>query len=167
MNEKLGIVYEIPPEPPHPECRWFAAGAVKLGVEYRNVEPEALRRLYAGNVEQLAEFERHSSAGGFTDAGVSIHGVGAADGHESLRFDAFDDDPHYHYIRPSGDHNHWVPFDSVADGDVLAFALRSLRERLAPMLVEAGGAAVAAKLEPALLHRAIDELERVAQGACR
>lgn len=162
MNEKLGIVYKIQPEPPHPECRWFDAGALRLGVEYRNVEPEALRQLYAGNAEQLAELERHSPAGGFRDAGVSIHVVGAADGHEYLRFDAFDDDPHYHYIRPSGDHNHSVPFDSVAGGDVLAFALRSLRERLAPMLAEAGGAALAAQLEPALLRRAIDEVERVA-----
>ena len=162
MNPKLGIVYEMQPEPPHPACRWFDAGAVRLGVEYRNVDPEALRALYAGSEKDLAELERHSPEGGFHDAGVSIHVVGADDGHEYLRFDAFDDDPHYHYIRPSGDHNHWVPFDAVAGGDVLAFALRCLRERLAPMLAQAGGAAVAEKLEPPRVRRAIDEVERVA-----
>jgi hypothetical protein len=165
LNPKLGIVYRMQPEPPHPECRWFDAGAVRLGVEYRRVDPEGLRKLYAGDAAALAELERHSPAGGFHASGVSIHVVGADDGHEYLRFDAFDDDPHYHYIRPTGDHNHWIPFDPVAGGDVLAFALRSLRERLAPMLVEAGGEAVAARLDAGRVRRAVDEVERVARRA--
>ena len=33
---KIGIVYRVQPEPPDPEeCRWFDAGAVRLGLEYR------------------------------------------------------------------------------------------------------------------------------------
>jgi len=165
LSERLGIVYKMQPEPPHPACRWFDAGAVRLGVEYRDVDPEGLRQVYAGSAEDLAELQRHSPAGGFHDRGVSIHVVGAHDGHEYLRFDAFDDAPHYHYIRPTRDHNHWVPFDPVAGGDPLAFALHSLRERLAPMLVEAGGETVAARLDPAVLVPAIDAVERAARQA--
>ena len=158
---RVGIVYRVQPEPPDPEHTiWLDAGAVRFGVEPRVVDPESLRTAYAGNENALAEIEANQPEGGFYDSGVSIHVVGAADGHEYLRFDAFEDDPHYHYVEPSGVHNHWVPFDPVAGGDVLAFALRSLRERLDPMLRAAGGDAVADRLDPAELAPAIDELER-------
>ncbi|MBW2268573.1 MAG: hypothetical protein JRH16_08340 [Deltaproteobacteria bacterium] len=160
---KVGIVYHVQPEPPDPEnCQWLEAGAVNFGLEYRVVDPERLAKAYAGSEEDLAEVEAHSPEGGFYGSGVSIHVVGAADGHEYLRFDAFDDDPHYHYVRPTGDHNHWVPFDPVAGGDMLAFTIRSLRERLGPMLSEAGGDEVAARLDPAEQGPPIDEVKRLA-----
>ncbi len=54
-----------------------------------------------------------------------------ADGHEYLRFDAFDDDPHYHYVQPTGDHNQVVTFDADADGPVLPWVL-SLAAHPAP-----------------------------------
>ena len=162
-DPKVGIVYRVQPEPPDPQhCRWLEAGAVRFGLEYRVLDPARLAEVYAGSAEDLAEIEAHSPEGGFHGAGVSIHVVGSADGHEYLRFDAFDDDPHYHYVRPSGDHNHWVPFDPVAGGDMLAFALRCLRERLAPMLREAGGDEVADRLEPERQAPVIDEIERLA-----
>jgi len=166
MDGRVGIVYNIPPEPPDPEaCRWFEAGAVRFGLEYRDVTPEALEALYKDNPEHLAEMLENSPEGGFADCGVSIHVSGAADDHEYLRFDAFDADPHYHYVRPTGDqshHNHWVPFDPVAGGDMLDFAFRSLRERLAPMLTEAGGERVAGDLDPAVQSPVIDEVEQLA-----
>ena len=160
---KIGIVYQMQPEPPDADnCQWLEAGAIRLGLEYRVVDPARLAEAYAGSADDLAELEAHSPEGGFHGAGLSIHVVGRADGHEYLRFDAFEDDPHYHYVRPTGDHNHWIPFDPIAGGDVLTFALRSLRERLAPMLCEAGGAAVAALLEPEEQGPVIDEIERLA-----
>lgn len=163
---KIGIVYRVQPEPPDPEnCRWLDAGAVKLGLEYRELDPERLAAAYAGREEDLAEIEANSPEGGFYGSGVSIHVVGAADGHEYLRFDAFDGDPHYHYVRPSGDYNHWIPFDSIAGGDMLSFAIRSLRERLGPMLREAGGEKIAALLDPAEQAPLIDEIERMARKA--
>lgn len=170
MNEepKIGIVYQMQPEPPEAaNTTWLEAGAVRLGLEHRVVDPERLAEAYAGSAADLAELEAHSPDGGFHASGVSIHVVGSHDGHEYLRFDAFDDDPHYHYVRPSGDHNHWVPFDPVAGGDVLAFAIRSLRERLAAMLREAGGEKVAEQLDPGEQGPAIDELERLAYQAGR
>ncbi len=163
---KIGIVYQMQPEPPDAEhCRWLEAGAIRLGLEHRTVDPARLAEAYAGSEADLAELEAHSPEGGFYGSGVSIHVVGAEDGHEYLRFDAFDDDPHYHYVRPTGDHNHWVPFDPVAGGDILDFAIRSLRDRLGPMLREAGGEKVAERLDPAEQGPVIDELERLAYEA--
>ena len=45
---------------------------------------------------------------------------------------------------------------------MLSFAIRSLRERLGPMLGEAGGEEVAAGLESAKQAQVIDEVERLA-----
>jgi hypothetical protein len=163
MTERVayGIVYNVQPEPFDPDhTDWIEAGAVRFGLESRVVDPERLREAYAGSAEDLAEIEKHSPEGGFSDAGLSIHVVGTADDHEYLRFDAFEGEPHYHYVRPGGDHNHWVPFDPVAGGAMVDFALRSLRERLAPMLENAGGGTVARALDPAEQGPAIDELER-------
>ena len=160
---RIGIVYQVQPEPPDSEnCRWFDAGAVKLGLEYRDVDPDRLAQAYAGSKEDLAEILANSPEGGFSDSGMSIHVNGAEDGHEYLRFDAFEDDPHYHYVRPTHDHNHWVPFDSIAGGDMLKFAFACLRERLADMLTEAGGAAIAAQLDGAQQDSVIDQVERLA-----
>ncbi len=166
MEPKIGIVYRMQPESPDPDaCTYFEAGAVTFALEYRDVDPERLARAYADNTDDLAELERHSPKGGFSDRGVSIHVLGTQDEHEYLRFDAFDSDPHYHYVRPSGDHNHWVPFDPIAGGDMLSFALICLRDRLAPMLVEAGGEAVAKALEPRRVAGVVEKLERKAREA--
>lgn len=163
MPAEIGIVYQVQPEPPDPDhCTEFPAGAVTFILEDREVDPASLAKSYAGNEAALAEIEKHSPDGGFYDCGVSVHVIGASDGHEYLRFDVFDGDPHYHYVRPSLDHNHWVPFDAVAGGDMLPFVVSCLRERLAEMLTEAGGAAVAAELGNQDISPVID---RVAEAA--
>jgi hypothetical protein len=162
---RVGIVYEVQPEPPDPDQTvWLDAGAIRLGLEPRVVDPERLREAYAGDEAALAEIEANQPEGGFHDSGVSIHVLGSDDGHEYLRFDAFQDDPHYHYVKPSGNHNHWVPFDPISGGDILSFALRCLRERLDPMLRAAGGDAVADALDPASQAPVIDEIERRARA---
>jgi hypothetical protein len=161
----LGVVYQVQPQPPEPEhTRWFPAGAVTFGVEHRRVDPQALAATYGDDPAAMAEIEQHSPEGGFHDSGVSLHVNGTEDGHEYLRFDLFEGEPHYHYVRPSGDHNHVVPVDPVAHGDLLAFAFRCLRERLGPMLREAGGDAAADALDPAVQHPVLDEVERLARA---
>ena len=135
MDPKYGIHYKVQPEPMDPAaCTSFDAGAVQLILEYRSLDPESLARSYADRPEDLAEILRLSPEGGFTDAGVSIHVVAAKDGHEYLRFDVFKGDPHYHYVHPTNDCNHWVPFDPIAGGDMFTFAMTCLRERLDPLI---------------------------------
>lgn len=161
----LGVIYQVQPQPPEPAyTRWLPAGAVTFGVEHRDVDPAGLATTYGADTAAMDEIEQHSPEGGFHDSGVSLHVNGTDDGHEYLRFDLFEGEPHYHYVRPSGDHNHVVPVDPVAQGDLLAFALRCLRERLAPMLAEAGGDQVAARLDPAVQGPVLDEVERLARS---
>jgi len=165
MDPKFGIVYKVQPEPMDPAaCTRFEAGAVTLVLEYREVDPERLERAYADRPEDLAEIRKFSPEGGFTDTGLSIHVVGARDGHEYLRFDCFQDDPHYHYVHRGGDRNHWVPFDPVSGGDMFGFALGCLRERLATMLDYAGGGDVASALDRQRVLPAVDALEKKARA---
>lgn len=160
----LGVVYQVQPQPPEPEhTQWFQAGAVTFGVEHRDVDPAALAATFGDDAAAMAEIEEKSPEGGFHDSGVSLHVNGTEDGHEYLRFDLFEGEPHYHYVRPSGDHNHVVPVDTVVHGDLLAFALHCLRDRLGPMLAEAGGEAVASALDPNVQHPVLADVEQLAR----
>jgi len=166
----IGEVYNMPPQPPVAEhTRSFPAGAVTFGVEYRDLDPASLTATYAGNAAHLAELEERSPEGGFSDEGVSIHVCGTDDGHEYVRFDVFDQEPHYHYVhKPEADGtivNNVIAFDTVALGNMLDWAIERLRTRLPAMLRAAGGEDVAARLEDEQVARAIDEVERLARRA--
>jgi hypothetical protein len=167
----IGKVYSIPPQPPAAEDNHLvAAGVLTFGVEYRAVDPDSLRATYAGNAEHLAELEERSPEGGFSDTGVSIHVSGTDDGHEYLRFDCFDDEPHYHYMHRTGDGsvvNQVIDFDATAHGDMLTWAIGCLRTRLPEMLRAAGGGHLVGTLEPAVLEGAIDQVARTAEQARR
>ena len=161
-----GVVYNMQPQPPVEEnTRWFPAGVVTIGVEYREVDPENLVATYQDSPEDMAELRERSPEGGFTDEGVSLHVRGTADGHEYVRFDVFDAEPHYHYVRPTGGHNNVVPFDPVADGDMLSWAVDRLRSRLGDMLAEAGGAELVPQLDPGLVDPVVDVVAAIAEQA--
>jgi len=166
----IGKVYNIPPQPPAPEnTRYLPAGAIMFGIEYRDVDPESLAATYADDAAQLAELEEKSPEGGFSDEGVSIHVCGADDGHEYLRFDVFDDEPHYHYIHrtPGGSEvvNNVIDFDTAAHGEMLPWAIERMRTRLPEMLTEAEGGHLVSDLDPDLVGRVIDEVQRIAEQA--
>jgi hypothetical protein len=166
-----GTTYTIPPQPPvEANTHLLPAGAVTFGVEYRDLDPESLRATYAGNDDQLAELEARSPEGGFFDSGVSIHVCGTGDGYEYIRFDVFDDEPHYHYVHRRDDgaiENQVIDYDRTANGDMLDWAIACLRTRLADMLVASGGAAVADQLDLKLVDGVIDAVARLADNARR
>jgi hypothetical protein len=166
----IGKVYNIPPQPPAPEnTRYLPAGALTFGIEYRDVDPESLTATYEKDPAQLAELEEKSPEGGFTDEGVSIHVCGSDDGHEYVRFDVFDDEPHYHYIHrtPNGADvvNNVIDFDTAAHGEMLPWAIECLRTRLPAMLAEAEGDHLIPLLDSALVGRVVDEVQRIAEQA--
>lgn len=169
----IGKVYNIPPQPPVPEnTRPLPAGAITFTVEYRELDPDSLNATYEGNADHLAELEEKSPEGGFTDEGVSIHVLGTDDGHEYLRFDVFDGEPHYHYIHPAGGSNgetepvnNIIDFDANANGDMLPWAIERLRTRLPEMLREAGGAPVAEQIDATLVSRVLDDVAAMAGAA--
>jgi hypothetical protein len=166
----IGKVYNIPPQPPVAEnTRLLPAGAITFGVEYRDVDPAGLVETYAGNAAHLAELEERSPEGGFSDEGVSIHVSATEDGHEYLRFDMFDDDPHYHYIHrtPAGADaiNNVIEFDADALGDMLPWAIERLRTRLPAMLAAAGGSDLVEQLDAEIVGHAVDEVQAMAEEA--
>jgi hypothetical protein len=164
----IGKVYGIPPQPPVEEnTRHFPAGAISFGVEYRDLDPESLVATYQDNPEYLAELLAKSPEGGFTDEGVTIHVFDARDGHEYLRFDVFDDEPHYHYIHRTVDDtvvNNVIDFDTVAHGDMFPWTFERLHDHLPAMLAQAGGAELAEQLDDDLVQRVLADVEAYAAG---
>jgi hypothetical protein len=165
-ERRIGKVYNVQPMPPEPSAtRWLPAGVLTFGVEYREVDPEALAATYSANAADMAEINEHSPAGGFVDQGVSIHVCGTDDHHEYLRFDVFDGDPHYHYVHRSGTINNVIDFDEHAHGEMLPWALDCLRHRLPDMLPHAGGADLVPALDDAVLGPVIDDVAAMAERA--
>jgi hypothetical protein len=166
MNDHITRYDRMPIPPVEAQTTWFDAGPVRIGVEYR-----LLNEAIAAAAEVVAArgaIPEAAAAGditGLDDRGVSLHVCSAGDEPlEFLRFDCFDEDPHYHYISWREKFNDMVHLDAIADGDPLAWALERIRTRLPQMLARAGAADVAARLDPAELERA---LPRIAEAAYR
>ena len=161
----IGKVYGIPPQPPVPQdTRYIRAGNITLGIEYRSLDPASLVATYEHDEVQLAELLERSPEGGFTDEGLSFHVCGTDDGHEYVRFDVFDGEPHYHYNHPGPEVvNNVIDFDRAANGDMLAWALDCLRHRLPAMLTEAGGGALVAGLDHEAIGTVVAELAAEAE----
>ena len=95
---------------------------------------------------------------GVEAGGPTVRVLGGDDDHEYLRFDMFNVNPHYHY-EPPGDQERILMIDTVADGDAVSWAIARLRDRLAPMLVAAGGQGLVDALDEPTLTHAVDEVE--------
>src|SRR6267378_3165062 len=138
--------------------RYVEAGSVVFGLEPRQLDASIVTNHLLNNADayenleaalaQVAEMDYHL-------AGVSIHVFDAAERGEYLRFDAFPEDPHYHYVTPDS-HHVKILFDDVAEPDFLGWVMGRLATRLGPMLEHAGAApAVVASLDPALVTAAL------------
>jgi hypothetical protein len=157
--------YSVMPIPPvEANTRWFSAGALRIGVQYRVLDDAVV----AATDAQLgaANGTERGQTTGLDDRGVALHVCAEQDGEwrEFLRFDCFQEDPHYHYVSHRERKNEMVHLDPIADGDALAWALERIRTRLPQMLARAGGADVVARLDARALEEA---LPRVAEAAYR
>jgi hypothetical protein len=155
--------YDLMPIPPVEEhTEYVDAGAVRFGIEYRLLDDA----IAAANASETASGGDSADTATFDDRGVSIHvfGVDRDEVLEYLRFDCFDEDPHYHYVSWKERSNEMLHIDPVADGDPLRWALERLRTRLPQMLERAGAGHIAARLDPCQVERA---LPRVAEAAYR
>src|SRR5437868_4300947 len=83
-------------------CIPVDAGAVQLVVESRRLTNAILADTYGGTVDNGIEFD---------DFGASLHVCGTTDGLEHLRFDCFENEPHYHYIEQANGANTVVRID--------------------------------------------------------
>jgi hypothetical protein len=168
MNDHITRYDRMPIPPVEAQTLWIDAGAVRIGVEYRLLtDAIAAANDVIAAAGATIEQASVSSPVPLDDRGVSLHVFGIGDGgsaQEYLRFDCFDEDPHYHYISWRAMSNEMIHLDAIADGDPLAWALERIRTRLPQMLARAGADDVAARLDPAALERA---LPRVAEAAYR
>ncbi|MFK7896325.1 MAG: hypothetical protein AB8G23_10835 [Myxococcota bacterium] len=155
--------YNIMPIPPiEAQMQRFEIGAITIGVEYRLLD-EAISAAHTTAEGYSGDMSNVEVA----DCGVSLHVFGCSEGEESeyLRFDCFDEDPHYHYVSYKNQTNQMVHVDPVALGDPLAWALERIRTRLPQMLTRAGAPEVAAKVNPVAIEAALPQIAEVAYRA--
>jgi len=155
--------YDIMPIPPiEAHSRRFEIGPISIWVEYRLLD----------DAIAAAHTVTESFEGDITtidDRGVSLHVFGeptpGAAEIEFLRFDCFDEDPHYHYVSYANQTNEMVHLDRHAHGDPLEWALDSIRTRLPQMLTRAGAPSLAAQVEPARLEEVLPKVTEAAYRA--
>ena len=144
---------------------YFQAGNIRIGVEYRVLNDA---------VAAVARINLMASSGGETgkiteidDCGVSLHIHAVQDGQllEHLRFDCFQEEPHYHYVGWRAKTNHVLHVDPVVDGDPLAWALERIRTRLPAMLTHAGAEDVAAQVDLAAIEAIMPKVTEAAYRA--
>jgi hypothetical protein len=97
------------------------------------------------------------------DQGVSLQVMGEVGGKETelLRFDCFDQRPHYHY---DPEHkNQRLDMDKTTAGNPVGWTLKQLRTRLPAMLAKAGYEDVAQRLDCDLVLKKLDQVEEAAR----
>jgi hypothetical protein len=154
MAYRRGTELDVMPIPPIPEhCIEVPAGPVTFVVESRDVGADLTLqgRPPASGADALPLL---------SDAGASLHVVDAATGLERLRFDCFDNEPHYHYVKHEAASNHIVRIDEIAEGDPVAWTIGRMRDRLPEMLEYAGApdAAAAVRADAGEVAAAVERL---------
>lgn len=154
--------YDKMPIPPIKEqTEYVEAGAVTIGVEFRLVNADVSK---ASNLETAGGEDTGNREA--EDRGVALHVFGKERGElvEYLRFDCFDEDPHYHYVSWKNKSNEMLHLDPIAEGDALEWALGCIQSRLPQMLARAGAADLAKRVDPVAIAAA---LPRVTDAAYR
>ena len=164
MTDEHGVTHydQMPIPPVEAHTQYFEAGAITLGVEYRLLDDA----IAAASEKEGAEGNA-AGASQLDDRGVSLHvfGVDGESSREYLRFDCFEEDPHYHYVDWQAQTNQMVHIDPDAEGDALAWAIDRIRNRLAPMLERAGASSLARNYDPSLVEAVLPAVEAEAQRA--
>jgi hypothetical protein len=143
-------------------------GVLTIGIEHRALTDALVDQHYEQFGAEGAKFveasrERRSFLP-LDDTGISFHVCDAESGFEYLRFDAFAEDPHYHYIYEGG-YFIVVRFDENAHGSCLEWIYSALRSRLPDMLTYAGAGELAAKVRQEDIDAAFPEIVATARKA--
>src|SRR5436190_13993472 len=101
----------------------IACGPIGFALQYRDIDGGAPHGQGAG-----------AGGGNHADQGVCVHVVGTVDGaeRELLRFECFDNHPHYHYDPTKT--NVRIMLDATVTGNPLRWAITQLRRKLPAML---------------------------------
>jgi len=158
------IVYETLPVPAVLEHTIeVPAGVVTFGVEYRHLDESMVLAHFGPNPE--AKFNGGVRPAGMAavveEDGLALHVFDTATGEERLRFDCFDDAPHFHLLDPGPPRNVVVEHDP-ADGRLFDQAQVWLRYDLAGLLREAGAGHLCASIDPDVVDAAVGVVAQVA-----
>ena len=157
--DRRGNRYELLPIPMVTEdCVTVDAGAVQLVVESRQLTNEIIEGAFHDVVGAEIPFD---------DFGATLHVCGTADGLEYLRFDCFENEPHYHYIEQATGANTVVRIDELAVGDPIDFSLACVEHHLPDMLRHCGVAGLADKVagQPDKVNAAVAEVRELMRKA--
>jgi hypothetical protein len=126
----------------------IACGPIYFALQYRLLDGGAPHSQGAGG-----------RGGGDADQGVCIQVVGNVDGKETelLRFDCFDNHPHYHYAPEKK--NVRIMLDQTVVGNPLRWTMSQLRSKLPAMLAHAGYGDLALQIDPSGLMEKLPEVE--------
>jgi hypothetical protein len=153
LGKKFAIDTIIPPVAER--THYVTAGAIAFGVEYRVVNEDiVLANLRAHGMDRPPPGAQQVIP---DDGGVSLHVCDAANHTEYLRFDMFDDAPHYHYLC----HNEYqlnIPYDRNACGPMLDWAVDGIRSRLRAMLTFCGADELAGQVDDAEIEAALPQV---------
>jgi len=130
----------------------IAAGTITFALHYRNLDGGAPHSQGAGG-----------PGGGYADQGVCIQVVGQMGGQETelLRFDCFDNHPHYHY---GPEHkNIRIMLDPTLTGNPIGWTIKQLRSKLPVMLKRAGYEDLADQMDGDLVYQKVAEVECAAR----
>ncbi len=135
-------------------CIPVDAGAVQFVVESRRLTDDIIKGVFDDVVDTGITFDDH---------GATLHVCGTEDGLEYLRFDCFENEPHYHYIEPSNGVNTVVRIDELAVGDPVEFSLGCVGHHLADMLRHCGAADLADEVDgqPDVVDTAMAEVREL------
>jgi hypothetical protein len=158
----VGTTYFVEPIPPiEANTVRVPAGPVTIGLEMRLLNPSIVRGFYDDRPDRAIIEELIDGHDEIDDNGPSIHIFGTDDGLEYLRFDCFENGPHYHYVHPREDHQVVHSMDPVAIGDPFEWVVETLKGRMGEMLRESGGTDLADRLDEATVAAALEGLVKL------
>lgn len=149
---RRGNYYEQMPIPMvRDHCIEVDAGAVQLVVESRRLTNAIIAESYPDQIPAGASYN---------DYGATLHVVGSDDGLEHLRFDCFEQEPHYHYLHHAAGGSTVVRIDELAVGDPIGFSLSCVEHHLPDMLGNCGVPQLAEQVKSQLgdVHKAMPEV---------
>jgi hypothetical protein len=126
-------------------------GPIGFALQYRYLDGGAPHRQGRGG-----------NGGNNPDQGVCIQVVGTVNGKETelLRFDCFDNAPHYHYGPENK--NIRIMLDPIVTGNPIRWTITQLGTKLPDMLRQAGYEALAQQVDPGMVRSNIAKLEATA-----
>lgn len=159
------LEFAVLPVPAFPEHTvMIPAGSVTFGVEYRHLDEAMILAMYGPEARAKFDNKRPAGMGAIVEEdGLAIHVFESASGHEALRFDCFDDAPHFHLLHPPTPRNRIWNHPSAEGVPLLEWALATMRRDLRRLIDEAGFADAAAAIDERKVAIALGVVEQVAR----